>query len=168
MENNTDKDIYWREDAAKKIHEKARYYRGRFLNSVAVIDHKASMIITKYFCKTNESIQELFFTKIVTAQFFSLRRKKDIAVEIVKILLPDYWERNKEHFKKLEEIIDFRNKLAHSIIDVSDEALRRPVSEGIGFIEWKNGEAITDRTFNDWEVKANMVFGCFSEIERLL
>ena len=44
--------------AAKLIHEKARYYRGRFLNSVACIEHDIAHILTEYFC-TSDPLLEL-------------------------------------------------------------------------------------------------------------
>ena len=51
---------------------------------------------------------------------------------------------------------------------MSEEALKRPIEEGIGFIEWEEGAPMTERQFNDWEVKANMVSSCLSEVKRLL
>jgi len=64
--------------------------------------------------------------------------------------------------------MQFRNKLAHSVVDVSDLALSRPLKEGVGFVDWKAGEPITDLAFEEWEVKTSMVSSCLSEIKRLL
>ncbi len=47
--------------AAERLHDKARYLRGRFLNSVAVIECDIAVILTKYFCAVDESKRELFF-----------------------------------------------------------------------------------------------------------
>lgn len=80
--------------AAEKIHEKARYLRGRFLNSVAVIERDIALILT----------------------------------------------------------------------DVSDEALSRPLEQGIGFVEWNTGKPVTDEEFEDWELKTTTVLECLSEI----
>ena len=38
----------------EKIHERARYLRGSFLNSVASIDRDISLILTDYFCTLDE------------------------------------------------------------------------------------------------------------------
>ena len=47
--------------AASKLHEKARYLRGRFLNHVAVIEKEIAVILTEYFCTEDETKRELFF-----------------------------------------------------------------------------------------------------------
>jgi hypothetical protein len=36
--------------AADRLHERARQYRGRFLNHVAVIERTPANILTEYFC----------------------------------------------------------------------------------------------------------------------
>jgi hypothetical protein len=59
--------------AAQKLHEKARYLRGRFLNSVAVIERNIAVILTEYFCTTDENKRELFFLKV--AEKMSLQKK---------------------------------------------------------------------------------------------
>jgi len=62
-------------------------------------------------------------------------KKKEILIEIVKADYPRYWEENKEFLNSLQRIQEFRNKLAHSVLDVSDDALERPLEEGVGFIQ---------------------------------
>jgi hypothetical protein len=152
--------------AAKRLHEKARYLRGRFLNSVAVIERDIAVILTGYFCTEDEEKRILFFTKV--AEKLSLQRKKEIRVDIVKNDYPRYWEEHKQFFMDLQNIQELRNKLAHSIVDVSDEALSRPIYEGVGFVQWEKGEPITDAEFEDWEVRANMLVSTLSDIKRLL
>jgi len=155
-------------NAAKKIHERARYYRGRFLNSVAVIERDIAMILTDYFCTKDEEKRELFFRNIATAPSFSLKTKKDILVKIVKKDYPIYWDNNSDVLRHFEEIIEFRNKLAHSIVDVSDEALKRPIEDGIGFVEWQEGKPITQEDFDDLDAWATTVNSCLNDIRRLL
>lgn len=152
--------------AAKKIHERARYLRGRFLNTVAVIERDIAIVLTEYFCQNDEEKREVFFTKV--AEKISLQKKKEILIEIVENDYPKYWEENKEHFKKLKDIQEFRNKLAHSIVDVSEEALLRPIDEGVGFIQWKQGIPITDKEFEAFEDMASDVHSTISDIRMLL
>lgn len=153
-------------NAAKKLHEKARYLRGRFLNSVAVIERDIAVILTEYFCTIDESKRELFFEKV--AEKLSLQKKKEILIEIVKNDYPRYWEENKQFLIDLQHIQEFRNKLAHSVLDVSDEALARQPEEGIGFVQWKKGAPVTDGEFEEWVVRANMLGSTLSDIKRLL
>ncbi len=152
--------------AAEDIHEKARYLRGRFLNSVAVVERDIAVILTEYFCTKDEFKRDLFFNQV--AEKFSLNKKKNILIEIVKNDYPRYWEENKQFLLDLQSIQEFRNKLAHSVVDVSNDALRRPINEGIGFIQWKLGTPIIDKEFEDWEAKASMVSSALSDIKRLL
>jgi len=154
--------------AAQKIHERARYLRGRFLNSVACIERDIATILTDYFCTSDQEKRELFFNAIVTAHFFSLKAKKEVLMRIVKKDYPRYWDENNEVLKNLDDIMTFRNKLAHSVVDVSEAALARPIEDGIGFIDWEAGEPITDKQFQEWEVKANMVSSCLIDIKKLL
>ena len=152
--------------SAEKLHEKARYMRGRFLNSVAVIERDIALILTEYFCTAGEDKRELFFSKV--AEKLSLQKKKEILLEIVQNDYPRYWEENADFLKSLQIIQNFRNKLAHSVLDVSDEALSRPLEEGVGFIQWNKGEPVTDKEFEDYEVATNMLSSTLHEIRRLL
>lgn len=148
---------------AEKIHEKARYFRGRFLNSVAVIERHLALFLTRYVCKTDPFVQELFFRQI--AAKLTLENKRAVFLKIVEAHYPEFWNENKNTLEDLKKIMEFRNKLAHSIVDVSDDALRRPAEKGIGFIEWEQGKPITDSEFQDWEVRANDVISCVNTLE---
>ena len=155
-----------KKQAAQRLHEKARYLRGRFLNSVAVIERDIAAILTEYFCTMDEDKRELFFNKV--AEKLSLQKKKEILIEIVKKDYPAYWEENKEFLNSLQQIQEFRNKLAHSVLDVSDDALARPIEEGVGFIQWRKGTPITDGEFEEWELKATMLSSTLTDIKHLL
>lgn len=152
--------------AAKKLHEKARQLRGRFLNHVAVIERDVAVIITEYFCREDEEKRDLFFAKV--AERLPLRTKRDILFDIVKNDYPSYWEEHKELLANLQKIQDFRNKLAHSVLDVSDEALSRPLEEGVGFLQWKKGKPVTDKEFDDLAANANMVTSVLRDIRTML
>ena len=56
--------------ACEKIHEKAIFLRGRFINTVAVIERDLALLLTDYFCTSDESKRELFYTKIVNSPHF--------------------------------------------------------------------------------------------------
>jgi hypothetical protein len=152
--------------AAEKLHKKARYIRGRFLNFVAVIEHDIDVILTRYFCTEDEYKRALFFSKVT--EKISLNKKKEILIDIVKNDYPQYWDENKQFLTDLQKIQEFRNKLAHSIIDISEEALARPIEEGVGFVQWGKDKPITDREFEEWELRAKMVLSTLLSIKRLL
>lgn len=150
----------------QKMHEKARYLRGRFLNSVAVIERDIALILTEYFCTEDEGKKELFFVNVLGT--LSLNSKKEILIEMVKKDYPRYWEAHGQFLLDLQKIQEFRNKLAHSVVDVSEAALSRPLVEGIGFVQWKQGQPITDQEFEEWEMRTNAVHSTLSDIKRLL
>lgn len=154
--------------AARRVHERACYVRGRFLNAVAALERDIALILTEYFCTSDPAKQELFFRHVVTSPSFTLRVKKEVLIRIVKEDYPRYWDEHSGVLKDLDDIMAFRNKLAHSIVDVSETALSRPLEEGVGFVDWNKGEPITDEEFQEWEVKTNMVSTCLIEIKRLL
>lgn len=152
--------------AAERLHEKARDMRGRFLNHAAVIERQLAVIITGYFCGDNEEKRELFFERV--AERLSLQMKKEILIDIVSNDYPEFWEENKELVNQLSEVQAFRNKLAHSTVDVSDEALDRPLKEGISFLQWKGGQLVTDQEFDDLVVKANAILSVLEDVQNLL
>ena len=87
---------------------------------------------------------------------------------IVKEDYPSYWEEHASFLQDIQQLQAFRNRLAHSILDVSDDALARPIEAGVGFIQWKAGAPVTESEFEDWCVRANMALGTLKEIRMLL
>lgn len=152
--------------AARRLHARAREFRGEFLNSVAVIEHNIATLLTRYFCSDDPTKQELFFERIACRM--SLEEKRSILVAIVKEDYPGYWEEHASFLQDIQQLQGFRNKLAHSVLDVSDEALARPIEAGVGFIQWKTGAPVTQSEFDDWCVRANVVLGTLEEIRMLL
>jgi len=152
--------------AAQKLHALAREFRGRFLNHLAVIEHDIAKLLTEYFCTSDTFKQELFFERVACR--LSLEQKRVLLVDLVKNDYPRYWEENSSFINDLKELQEFRNKLAHSILDVSDETLSRPLEEGISFVQWKKGAPITEREFDEWCARANMVSSTLTDIKRLL
>lgn len=152
--------------AAERLHARAREYRGRFLNHIAVIERDIALLLTAYFCTTDGLKQELFFDRIACKM--SLEEKRKLLTEIIKKDYPNYWKENSDFLKDIQELQIFRNKLAHSILDVSDEALARPLDAGVGFVQWKNAVPIPVDEFDNWCVRAKMVSGTLQDIKRLL
>ncbi len=152
--------------AARLLHERAREYRGRFLNRMAVIEHDIAEILTDYFCRDDPDKQHLFFERIACR--LSLEEKRNVLTAIVKADYPSYWDDHASFLKDIQQLQVFRNKLAHSILDVSDEALARPPEAGVGFVQWKGGEPVTEHELDNWCARANMIAGTLKEIRMLL
>jgi hypothetical protein len=54
------------------------------------------------------------------------------------------------------------------VVDVSPAALARPIAQGVGFVQWKDGTPITERELDEWCVRATMVSGTLAGIRTLL
>lgn len=153
----------------RQVHEKARQMRGKLINSTSCIEHDLSILLTEYFWIKDNNKRKLFYEVIISK--LPLRRKKDILIAILKEDYPTYykeWKEEEQFTTNFDQVIQFRNKMAHSVIDVSENALLRPLMDGVGFIQYNDGAPITDDDFNDFEVKANMVLSTLSTIKRLL
>ena len=156
---------------AQKYHGLAREIRGRYLNSVAVLDTYLAEIITDYFCKKGQR-KDLFFSEIATGQHLSLRNKKDILWKIMNIELKPYLKDYKDLNKKIDSILIFRNKLAHATIDVSEEALSVDKVIGVGFVEYKDGKRVvhyfTKEESEYKQAELNTLLGDIKGIKTLL
>lgn len=136
------------------------------MNHIAAIEHDIAKLLTEYFCRDDSEKQLLFFEQIACRQ--SLEEKRKLLIAIVKADYPSFWEERSQFLKDIQELQSFRNKLAHSILDVSEEALARPLEAGVGFIQWNKGAPVTERELDDWCVRANMVSGTLADIKQLL
>jgi Mg2+ and Co2+ transporter CorA len=145
--------------ACKKIHEKANSFRGLFLNRVAVIEEKISTMLTNML--PLEDKRRPFAKR-------PLEKKRQILFKKIQDDYSWYWNENKRHLEPLEEIIKFRNKLAHSVLDVTEQTLERPIADGVGFAGWERGKPVTDAYFNETIVKTTMIISCLSDIGKFL
>jgi len=152
--------------SAHSLHARARDFRGRFLNHIAVIERDIALILTEYFCTIDPSKQEIFFERIACKM--SLEEKRSLLIVIVKRDYPNYWKDHQKFLQDLQQLQEFRNKLAHSVLDVSDEALARPLEDGVGFLEWKKGVPITEQELDEWCARAQMVGSTLAGIKMLL
>jgi hypothetical protein len=152
--------------ACQIIHERARQLRGGFLNSTAVIEHEIAAFLTSYFCTNDDVKRELFFAEVAAAM--PLGKKRALLTAIIKQDYPRFWDEDGDPIRDLRELQGFRNKLAHSMIDVSEKALARPIKEGIGFIQWNNGEPITEAEFNNWDARAVTTYATIRDLRQML
>jgi hypothetical protein len=171
MEYKSKEDYERKVSTAQKYHEMARQIRGRYLNSVAVLDTELAEIITEYFCKEGPR-RDLFFSEIATSQQLSIRVKKEIFFKIFKTHLKDYVKDYPLLNKRFDSVINYRNSLAHATIDVSEEALIKDKVTGVGFVGYKNGKrevqfiSREDADFRQAEI--NTLLGDIRDIRKLV
>ena len=155
-------------ELAARLHAYVRDWRGRVLNTVAVMEKEIAQIISHYFCA--EERRDFFFSEI--ARFLSYRNKVSI---LKQILQKDYVFFSREHpdlTKELEEIGAFRNILAHATLDVTDNALRRKPKDAVGFVSFEDGERVVkvfaEADFNDWNGRMGNVSSDIADLKAIL
>ena len=167
-EDQAKADARRRIDAAQQIHEVARQYRGRFLNLVANIEHDLAHLLADYFCPADHGKRDIIYSELFAGGGFSLNQKKALFLEIVRKDYPLYWDENKPILDAFAIVQRFRNKLAHSKVNVDEAILLRPIAEGVGFTDWEGGAPITQQEFDGYNAKATMILTCIAEVRRLL
>ncbi len=155
--------------AAQEIHEKAKQFRGHFINSVAVIEQEIALILTEYYSRTDVPEE---YKKVLRdarkCKFQKLDKNTNALLKIIKNYYLNYWDRYCCILEDIDKIRVFRNKIAHSPVDISEDALNRPIQEGVGFIEWNKGKPLSEADFQDWNARTNMIVGTLRDIKRVL
>ena len=156
---------------AQRLHEVVRQIRGRLLNSVAVIDVDVSRLLAAYFCYDDKR-RDLALSEVFVRPL-QLRHKVGLLKKVLEKDFSWYLEKNSQAmFKDLETLMKFRNRLAHSTVDVSDEALGKDPKEEVGFVFYSDGQRhvqkVTPQIVDDLQVKANMTHSRMIELGKIL
>ena len=134
--------------AARAIHAKARHFRGLLINHVAVIERELAEVIEAYEHRNGP---------LNVPAPRSLEQKRVLVTTLLKEQYPSFLQREGCYLQDLQKIQQFRNKPAHSCVDVSPTALSRAMDHGIGFAEWNDGAPVTDEDMDAWCARAMMV-----------
>jgi len=138
-----------------KLYKRDVKYRGRVLTLSITIEHILSEIISHHFC-SNEYQRNLMFSLILTESGLMFKKKILIFKKLMELQYSDLLKKYPELVDSLEDVRDFRNKLAHFMLDTSEETIRKNAKEQINLIYHKNGRKhpITiskDKFFKKWE-----------------
>jgi len=155
---------------AKRMHAYARDWRGRVLNTAAVIERDIALIIAHYFCTDEKKL--FFFSEVATSHFFSFRSKIMILKKILKKDYQFFLENCPNLLGNLEKVKNYRNVIAHSTLDVTDDALKRKPEKGIGFIRYQDGSrsvnVLSEIDFNEWNGVMGNVSSDLSTLKMIL
>jgi hypothetical protein len=77
----------WR--ALDRIHARAREMRGGFLNKVAAIERRLALLLTEYFCTSDDGKREIFLDYVVGKM--SLEQKRAVLIQILN-MQPGNWD----------------------------------------------------------------------------
>jgi hypothetical protein len=147
--------------SAARLHTYVTNWRGRLINSVSVIDLQLALVISKFFGKEIAAIQSKTFSK--KREMLRVIFQQDPLLET---------DKDRNLINELKAIGSFRNILAHSVLDVSYEALAKSPKDGVGFISYKGGQkkinSVTEADFNDWNGRIGTVASLIGDTMRIM
>lgn len=124
--------------------------RAPFLEQAIVIDRLIADIISQHFCPDEEK-RTLFFSLITNGITLSFHASINVFEKLLKLCYPDLYE--KHLFKKLDTIRNFRNRIAHSMLDTSEEFLAKGYTDRIRLVVHMDGkqkhQTITNKDINE-------------------
>jgi hypothetical protein len=98
--------------------------RGYFLNHVTVIEKLMEMFIANYFCVTESKEIELV-DWLLGDMLVSFEAKRVVFFKIIEKHYNSEFIKYKKELDALTKLQSIRNKLAHRILNLSDEAIDR-------------------------------------------
>lgn len=121
----------------KLLCELSTEIRGKFLDQAIPIEWIIDDIISQHFCP-EETRRMLYFSSVPPElTFFSKTR---IFKTILEICYPDLLEKHHNVMKEIEKIRNFRNKIAHSILEATPNFLKNGYNDRIRLGYYEKGE----------------------------
>jgi hypothetical protein len=112
---------------SKQIVEELDHYvavfRGIFLNRMTVIERIIEMVIANHFCHKEKQVE--FTDFLLGEKYISFDAKKSAFYQILAKHHKDYYKSKKAIFDMIDYVQPERNKIAHYMVCVTDEALER-------------------------------------------
>lgn len=149
----------------KKITKLENEIRGSYLNQSIHIEGLIGDIISRYFC-IEEKRRKLLFSIVITESNLSFHKKVEILKKIIELQYPDMKVAYPTLIDTLEQkIIPFRNRLAHSMLDNSEDFLAKNYPDRIRLTFYKQGLAKSqDITTSDIEKRLGIGFEVVTQL----
>ena len=124
-----------RKEKVAKVIEYDMIIRGAFLAHVIPIEELVKDIISYHFCSDEEKRKQ-FISLILNGRDYTLASGIEILEKILDIHYHDLTQRYPKLIDDLDKIIQFRNCLAHSMLDTSDGFLAKNYMDRIRLISY--------------------------------
>jgi hypothetical protein len=101
-------------------------YRGKVIDITIFLEMVLAQILSKYFTQDEEKesvLNSFVFDRMQLSSKFNLL-KKILKTNHIKI-----WEKYDTDIKEIGELIDFRNNLAHSMLDTTPDYINKVIGE---------------------------------------
>ena len=125
------------EEKLNKIYEFDMHVRGKYTIQANWIDYYLAEVITMHFFPNVVEDHRLLHS-IINNQIGFVGKIKTF--ETILKLYPDLEKKFSKMVKKIDDIREFRNKIAHSVLDTSDEFLNKNQFDRIRLQFNKNGK----------------------------
>jgi len=111
--------------------------RGRLLGQIVFIEKMIDFYIAKHFCKDDDYAIELV-DLLLGDRFVSFESKRSVFDILIKKYNKEYYTDNKSIFEDLTYLQTQRNRYAHLIQDVGEEAVNKFIlDKTIGLVKFK-------------------------------
>jgi|688.fasta_scaffold886247_1 hypothetical protein len=121
-------------------------FRGNAIDIAIMLEAMLVEFLGKYFCKEDKKKNTLLKSVILDRQNFS--SKITWIKKILKIEHTEIYKKYESDLKEISRLIDFRNNLAHSILDSGEEFLneikKNPLPERIRITYYKDDDMKTE------------------------
>ena len=121
---------------SKILHKLAAELRGKFLNKSAWIETLLGDILASYFC--SDVNRRVLFSEVANDMRSST--KAALLEKILQHSFPQLREAHPRLKKRLDSLRTFRNRLAHSHIDTSEDALAAKKFDEVTFVFYEDEE----------------------------
>lgn len=127
-----------REKIDSLIQEKDTFIRGNILKNTVYVERCMDFIISRYYCSAEK--QNEFRECVLWNRSFNF----DFKMQLLKIVLekerPKFKEKYKKEINWIQNVMEFRNVVAHALIDTSEEAVDLFTKTlSIRYIKYRNG-----------------------------
>lgn len=145
----------------RNLHEKNLMFRGFVLDSTIEIERKMDIVLSIYFCDSEEKrilIRELlFYTEPI-----SFNVKKELLITIISNTYQDFFTQNKTFKGDLDKIQSERNTFAHSELDLNEK-------ENLVFKKYKKGALVFKiYTRKDFAILEDKIYRVQEQLDKLI
>jgi hypothetical protein len=123
----------------RQVNILAKEIRGPFLEHAIVIERLIEDIISWHFCPDEER-RLLLFSLVISEPDFTFSSKIEIIDKILKLHYPDLAKKYPKLVAELTKVRKFRNRIAHAMLDTSDDFLAGNFTDRIQLIYFEDGQ----------------------------
>jgi len=118
--------------------DKSILWRGTFLEKITFLERTFDWYLATYFCNTEEKAGELIHL-IISNDRITYESKRQVLLVLINKHEPTFKAQFPKYAKELQEINEFRNILAHYMLDTTPDGVTKFVDTGnLRYMKFKN------------------------------